>query len=97
MRELLPATAPLLLTLLSLEMGIAVVAETILSFVGMSVEASVPAWGVMIADSRNYMYQAVWNLVLPIVAVFIAVLGFNLLGDGLRRTLDPRLAHRAGG
>jgi peptide/nickel transport system permease protein len=51
----------------------------------------------MIADSRNYMYQAVWNLVLPIVAVFIAVLGFNLLGDGLRRTLDPRLAHRAGG
>ena len=97
LRELLPATAPLLLTLLSLEMGIAVVAETILSFVGMSVEASVPAWGVMIADSRNYMYQAVWNLVLPIVAVFIAVLGFNLLGDGLRRTLDPRLAHRAGG
>ena len=97
LRELLPATAPLLLTLLSLEMGIAVVAETILSFVGMSVEASVPAWGVMIADSRNTMYQAEWNLVLPIVAVFVAVLGFNLLGDGLRRKLDPRLAHRAGG
>ncbi len=95
-RELLPATAPLLVTLLSLEMGIAVVVETILSFVGMSVEANIPAWGVMIADSRNYMYQSPWNLVLPILAVFITVLGFNLLGDGLRRTLDPRLAPRAG-
>lgn len=94
-KELLPATAPLLVTLVSLEMGIAVVVEAILSFVGMSVEANVPAWGVMIADSRNFMYQAVWNLVLPILAIFFTVLGFNLLGDGLRRTLDPRLASRA--
>ena len=97
LRELLPATAPLLVTLLSLEMGIAVVVEAILSFVGMSVEARIPAWGVMIADSRNYMYQTAWNLVLPILAVFVTVLGFNLLGDGLRRTLDPRVAQRAGG
>ena len=96
LKELLPATAPLLATLLALEMGIAVVVEAILSFVVMSVEANVPALGVMIADSRNFMYQAVWNLVLPILAVFFTVLGFNLLGDGLRRTLDPRLASRAG-
>ena len=95
-RELLPATAPLLLTLLSLEMGIAVVVEAILSFVGMSVEARIPAWGMMIADSRASMYDAPWNLALPIVAIFVAVLGFNLLGDGLRRTLDPRLAQRVG-
>ena len=77
-------------------LGIAVVVETILSFVGLSVEASVPAWGVMIADARNIMYQSPWNLVLPILAVFITVFGFNLLGDGLRRTVDPRLARRAG-
>ena len=95
-RELLPAIVPLTITLLSLEMGIAVVVETILSFVGLSVEASVPAWGVMIADARNIMYQSPWNLVLPILAVFITVFGFNLLGDGLRRTVDPRLARRAG-
>ena len=94
-RELLPATAPLLVTLLSLEMGIAVVVEAILSFVGMSVEANVPAWGVMIADARTTMYQTAWNIVLPILAVFVTVLGFNLLGDGLRRTLDPRLARGA--
>jgi peptide/nickel transport system permease protein len=94
--EVLPATTPLLITLLSLEMGIAVIVEAILSFVGMSVESTLPAWGVMIADSRSYIYQATWNLILPVWAVFLTVLGFNLLGDGLRRTLDPRLAQRTG-
>jgi peptide/nickel transport system permease protein len=91
LREVLPAVIPLMITLLSLEMGIAVIVEAILSFVGLSVEANVPAWGVMIADARNYMYQSVWSLILPVLAIFITVLGFNLLGDGLRRTLDPRL------
>jgi len=95
-REILPATVPLLITLLSLEMGIAVVVEAILSFVGLSVEANVPAWGVMIADARNYVHDAAWGLILPILAVFFTVLGFNLLGDGLRRTLDPRLQLRVG-
>ena len=91
LREVLPAVIPLMITLLSLEMGIAVIVEAILSFVGLSVEANVPAWGVMIADARNYMYQSTWSLILPVLAIFITVLGFNLLGDGLRRTLDPRL------
>ena len=91
LREVLPAVIPLMITLLSLEMGIAVIVEAILSFVGLSVEANVPARGVMIADARNYMYQSVWSLILPVLAIFITVLGFNLLGDGLRRTLDPRL------
>ncbi|MGE5146629.1 MAG: ABC transporter permease, partial [Candidatus Eiseniibacteriota bacterium] len=91
LREVLPAVVPLMITLLSLEMGIAVIVEAILSFVGLSVEANVPAWGVMIADARNYMYQSTWSLILPVLAIFITVLGFNLLGDGLRRTLDPRL------
>ena len=90
-REVLPSVLPLIITLMSLEMGIAVIVEAILSFVGMSVESDVPAWGMMIADSRQYMYQAVWSLIFPILAVLITVLGFNLLGDGLRRTLDPKL------
>jgi len=94
-REVLPAVAPLVLTILSLEMGIAVIVEAILSFVGMSVESTIPAWGVMIADARKEMYQAVWGLVLPILAIIITVLGFNLLGDGLRRALDPKLRQRA--
>ncbi len=90
-REILPASLPLLITLVSLEMGIAVIVEAILSFVGLSVGAETPAWGQMIADARQYIYDAPWNLVFPILAIFIAVLGFNLLGDGLRRTLDVRV------
>jgi peptide/nickel transport system permease protein len=93
-KEILPAVTPLLLTLVSIEMGIAVIVEAILSFVGLSVEPNVPAWGVMIADARQYMYQAEWGLILPVLGIFVTVLGANLLGDGLRRSLDPRLVRR---
>jgi peptide/nickel transport system permease protein len=95
MREVLPATLPLLITLLSLEMGIAVVVEAILSFVGLGVRPDQPAWGQMIADARQYVYQSSWNLLFPILAIFLTVTAFNLLGDGLRRTLDVRLADGA--
>jgi dipeptide transport system permease protein len=94
LREVLPATTPLLLTLVSIEMGIAVIVEAILSFVGLSVETDVAAWGVMIADARQYMYQAEWGLILPVLAIFVTVLAANVLGDGLRRSLDPRLSQR---
>jgi peptide/nickel transport system permease protein len=94
LREVLPAVAPLLLTLFSIEMGIAVIVEAILSFVGLSVEADVAAWGIMIADARQYMYQAEWGLILPVLGIFITVLAANVLGDGLRRSLDPRLSQR---
>src|SRR5215813_7458805 len=90
-REVLPATLPLLITLISLEMAIAVVVEAILSFVGFGVRADQPAWGQMIADARQYVYQSPWNLLLPTIAIFLTVTAFNLLGDGLRRTLDVRL------
>lgn len=90
-REILPATLPLLITLISLEMGIAVIVEAILSFVGLSVSAQTPAWGQMIADARQYIYESPSNLVFPILAILVAVFGFNLLGDGLRRSLDVRL------
>jgi peptide/nickel transport system permease protein len=91
-REVLPATLPLLITLVSLEMAIAVVVEAILSFVGLGVGANEVAWGQMIADARQYVYQSPWNLLLPMLCIFLTVAAFNLLGDGLRRTLDVRLA-----
>ena len=91
-REVLPATLPLLITLMSLEMAIAVIVEAILSFVGLGVGANQPAWGQMIADARQYVYQSPWNLLLPALAIFFTVTAFNLLGDGLRRTLDVRLS-----
>ena len=90
-REIVPASLPLLITLISLEMGIAVIVEAILSFVGLSVSAQTPAWGQMIADARQTIYDSPWNLIFPILMIFIAVFAFNMLGDGLRRTLDVRL------
>lgn len=90
-REIVPATIPLLVTLLSLEAGIAVVVEAILSFVGLGVKSDQIAWGQMIADGRDAIYQAPWNLLAPVLAIFITVAAFNMLGDGLRRTLDVRL------
>ncbi len=90
-REVLPATFPLLITLLSLEMGIAVVVEAILSFVGLGVGPNQVAWGQMIADARQHIYESAGGLFFPVLAIFVTVTGFNLLGDGLRRTLDVRL------
>jgi dipeptide transport system permease protein len=90
-REILPNVSPVLLVLLSLEMGIAVIVEAILSFVGLSVSTDTPTWGGMIAEGRQIVYQAWWVLVFPLIALFLTVLAFNQLGDGLRQWLDPRL------
>jgi len=93
LREVLPGVLPLIITLISLEMGIAVIVEATLSFVGLSVPASTVAWGVMIADARSYMHEAVWGMIAPVGAILFTVIGFNLLGDGLRQSLDARLRH----
>lgn len=91
LKELFPNIVPLLTVLVTLEMGIAIIVEAILSFVGLSVEASVPAWGQMIALGRLYIHQAWWIMVFPMMCIITSVLGLNLLGDGLREVLDPRL------
>jgi len=88
-REILPNVMPVLIALLTLEMGIAVVVEAILSFVGLSVSSDTPTWGGMIAEGRQMIYQGWWVLVVPLIALFATVLAFNQLGDGLRRALDP--------
>lgn len=87
--EVLPNVLPLIVTLLTVEMGIAVIVEAILSFVGLSVASDTPTWGGMIAEGRQVIYQVPWLMGLPIAAIIVTVLGFNLLGDGLRATLDP--------
>jgi dipeptide transport system permease protein len=91
LREILPNVMPVVLVLLSLEMGIAVIVEAILSFVGLSVSTDTPTWGGMIAEGRQIIYQAWWVLVFPLAALFLTVLAFNQLGDGLRQWLDPVL------
>ena len=87
--EILPNVAPVLIALISLEMGIAVIVEAILSFVGLSVSSDTPTWGGMIAAGRQMIYQGWWVMVAPLIALFATVLAFNQLGDGLRRALDP--------
>ncbi|RAX42946.1 ABC transporter permease [Rhizobium tropici] len=87
--EILPNVTPVLIALVSLEMGIAVIVEAILSFVGLSVSSDTPTWGGMIAEGRQMIYQGWWVLVVPLLALFATVLAFNQLGDGLRRALDP--------
>jgi peptide/nickel transport system permease protein len=89
LKEVLPNVLPLLATLLTVEMGIAVIVEAILSFVGLSVSTDTPTWGGMIAEGRTLINQTPWLLALPIGCIIATVLGFNLLGDGLRASLDP--------
>jgi ABC-type dipeptide/oligopeptide/nickel transport system permease subunit len=89
--EILPNVVPLLLTLFTLEMGIAVVVEAILSFVGLSVSSDMPTWGGLVQEGRLYVNQTPWLLGLPIAAIAITVLACNALGDGLRESLDPLL------
>jgi dipeptide transport system permease protein len=76
---------------LTLEMGIAVVVEAILSFVGLSVSSDTPTWGGMIAEGRQIVHEAWWVLAAPLSALFVTVVAFNQLGDGLARSLDPVL------
>ena len=87
--EILPNVAPLLLTLFTLEMGIAIVIEAILSFVGLSVSSGMPTWGGIIQDGRLYVNQAWWLMAAPMACIIAAVLGLNALGDGLRDAIDP--------
>jgi ABC-type dipeptide/oligopeptide/nickel transport system permease subunit len=87
--EILPNLVPLLVTLLAVEMGIAILVEVILSFVGISVASDTPTWGSMIAEGRQIVHQAPWIMALPIACIITSVIGLNLLGDGLRLALDP--------
>jgi len=89
--EILPNVLPTIVALLTLEMGIAVIVEAILSFVNLSISTDQPTWGGMIAEGRTSIYQAWWVLVFPLVALFLTVLSFSQLGEGLKDYFDPVL------
>jgi peptide/nickel transport system permease protein len=90
-RHLLPNVLPSILVISTLQMGTVIIAEASLSFLGIGVQSSVPTWGGMLADGREFMRQAWWLATFPGIAISIVVLSVNLLGDGLRDALDPRL------
>ena len=89
--EILPNVLPTIVALLTLEMGIAVIVEAILSFVNLSISTDQPTWGGMIAEGRTSIYQAWWVLVFPLFALFLTVLSFSQLGEGLKEHFDPVL------
>lgn len=91
LREILPNVLPTIVVLLTLEMGIAVIVEAILSFVNLSISTDDPTWGGMISEGRTSIHQAWWVLVFPLIALFLTVLAFSQLGEGLKDRFDPVL------
>ena len=91
LREVLPNILPTVMALLSLEMGIAVIVEAILSFVNLSIPTDDPTWGGMIAEGRTVIHFAWWVLVFPLAVLFLTVLAFSQFGEGLRDRFDPVL------
>jgi peptide/nickel transport system permease protein len=90
-RHILPNCLTPLIVQLSFVFAYAVLSEAVLSFLGLGAAPTTPSWGILIADGRGYIREAPWLTILPGTAIAITVLGLNLLGDGLRDVLDPRL------
>ncbi|MGY6633668.1 MAG: ABC transporter permease [Alkalilacustris sp.] len=87
---ILPNVIPPILVQATLTVATAIIAEASLSFLGLGQQPPAPSWGSMLNTARNFMSQAPWMAVWPGVAIFLVVMGFNLVGDGLRDALDPR-------
>lgn len=91
LRHILPNISAPLIVQTSLSLSLAILTESALSFLGLGTQPPTPSWGNMLADSRRFMATAPWTAVFPGATIAMIVLGFNLLGDGLRDLLDPRL------
>ena len=89
--EILPNTMAPLIVQTSITFAFAILTEAALSFLGLGIPPPTPAWGSMLYEARGYMEIAPWWTISPGAAIFIAVLAFNIFGDGLRDILDPRL------
>jgi len=90
LRHIFPNIVAPLIVQATLAIAAAVIAEASLSFLGLGQQPPAPSWGSMLNTARNYVDQAPWMAIWPGVSIFLLVLSFNLLGDGLRDALDPR-------
>jgi peptide/nickel transport system permease protein len=90
-RHVLPNIVSLLIVQATIQFAVAILAEAALSFLGLGVQPPQPSWGRMLNDALTYMYVTPGIAIYPGLAIVLAVLGLNLLGDGLRDLLDPRL------
>ncbi len=91
-RYILPNVFAPIIVQATLTVATAIIAEASLSFLGLGQQAPAPSWGSMLNTAKNFLSQAPWMAMWPGIAIFLVVIGFNLLGDGLRDALDPREA-----
>jgi peptide/nickel transport system permease protein len=88
--HILPNVMPQLLVQATLTVATAIIAEASLSFLGLGQQPPAPSWGSMLNSAQRFLTQAPWMAIFPGLAIFVTVLSFNLIGDGLRDALDPR-------
>jgi peptide/nickel transport system permease protein len=89
--HLLPNVAPILITQISLDVGFVILSTSSLSFLGLGAQPPTPEWGAILTSARLFIREAWWMSTFPGLALALTVLGFNILGDGLRDHLDPRI------
>ncbi len=87
--EILPNLSSKIIVIFTFEVGVAILAESALSFLGVGIQAPIPSWGLMIAEGKDAMFFRPWLVVLPGILLFILVIGANLMGDGLRDITSP--------
>lgn len=90
-RHILPNSISPVIVQATLAIATAIIEAAALGFLGMGAQAPTPEWGKMLSDSKQYLMQAPWTLFFPGMAIMLTVLGFNLMGDGLRDVLDPKM------
>jgi len=90
LKHVLPNIMAPLIVQITLSFAFAILAEAALSFLGLGAEPDIPSWGTMLNEGKDWMESAWWIAVFPGLAITIAVLSFNILGDGLRDVLDPK-------
>jgi peptide/nickel transport system permease protein len=90
-QHIIPNCLAPIIVLLTLAIPSAIMAEAGLSFLGVGAQPPTPSWGLMINEAQEYIFSAPWASILPGVAIFVTVLAFNFVGDGLRDALDPYL------
>jgi ABC-type dipeptide/oligopeptide/nickel transport system permease subunit len=90
-RHILPNELPPMIVLITLQLGSLILAEAGLSFLGVGIQPPNTAWGAMVADGRRYLLSYPWLSLAPGAAIMLVVFAFNLVGDGLRDALDPKL------
>ncbi|KZZ84474.1 MULTISPECIES: nickel transporter permease [Bacillaceae] len=92
-KHVLPNSFSPIIVQASLAIATAIIEAAALGFLGLGAQAPSPEWGKMLSDSKQYLIQAPWTMIFPGLAIMLTVLGFNLMGDGLRDALDPKSKH----